>query len=93
MVHLNPGQVSAGPRKTHPPSTQALNVIPVLLRIPGLADKVFSGQKAFMTELDKLVAEHRRTRDPAQPPRDLTDAYLDEVEKVRRSCQGKLMAG
>ncbi|XP_040847342.1 cytochrome P450 2D17-like isoform X2 [Ochotona curzoniae] len=61
----------------------ALNVIPVLLRIPGLADKVFSGQKAFMTELDKLVAEHRRTRDPAQPPRDLTDAYLDEVEKAK----------
>ncbi|XP_040842934.1 cytochrome P450 2D17-like isoform X2 [Ochotona curzoniae] len=62
---------------------EALNVIPVLLRIPGLADKVFSGQKAFMTELDKLVAEHRRTRDSAQPPRDLTDAYLDEVEKAK----------
>ncbi|XP_004589515.2 cytochrome P450 2D17-like [Ochotona princeps] len=62
---------------------QALNVIPMLLRIPGLANKVFSGQKAFMTELDKLVAEHRRTWDPTQPPRDLTDAYLDEVEKAK----------
>lgn len=39
-----------------------------------------------MTLIDELVREHRTSRDPTQPPRDLTDAFLDEVEKVR--CPG-----
>lgn len=52
----------------------------MLLRIPGLATKVFPGQRAFMVLIDELVIEHRVTRDWAQPPRDLTDAFLDEVE-------------
>ncbi|XP_070267335.1 cytochrome P450 2D14-like isoform X2 [Myotis yumanensis] len=62
---------------------QVLESVPVLLRIPGLAAKVFKGQRAFMALLDELVAEHKMTRDPAQPPRDLTDAFLDEVEKAK----------
>lgn len=66
---------------------QVLESVPVLLRIPGLAAKVFKGQRAFMALLDELLAEHKMTRDPTQPPRDLTDAFLDEVEKVRGSCQ------
>lgn len=56
--------------------------MPALLRIPGLAAKVFPGQKAFMALIDELIAEQKMTRDPTQPPRDLTDAFLDEV-KVR----------
>uniref|UniRef100_A0A8C6C417 Cytochrome P450 n=1 Tax=Monodon monoceros TaxID=40151 RepID=A0A8C6C417_MONMO len=59
---------------------QVLEAIPVLLRIPGLAARVFPGQRAFMVLIDELVIEHRVTRDRAQPPRDLTDAFLDEVE-------------
>nr|XP_044634448.1 cytochrome P450 2D14-like isoform X2 [Equus asinus] len=62
---------------------QVLNAIPMLLHIPGLVAKVFPGQRAFMAQLDELVAEHRMTRDPAQPPRDLTDAFLDEVQKAK----------
>ncbi|XP_006776012.1 PREDICTED: cytochrome P450 2D17 [Myotis davidii] len=62
---------------------QVLESVPVLLRIPGLAAKVFKGQRAFMALLDELLAEHKMTRDPAQPPRDLTDAFLDEVEKAK----------
>ncbi|KAF5913825.1 hypothetical protein HPG69_018709, partial [Diceros bicornis minor] len=62
-----------------------VNAIPVLLHIPGLVNKVFPGQRAFMALLNELVAEHRMTRDPAQPPRDLTDAFLDEVEKAKRN--------
>ena len=61
---------------------QLLNGIPVLLNIPGLPDKVFSGKKAFMALQDELLTEHKMTRDPTQPPRDLTDAFLAEVEKV-----------
>ncbi|XP_052603440.1 cytochrome P450 2D3-like isoform X2 [Peromyscus californicus insignis] len=62
---------------------EVLNTFPILLRIPGLFDKVFPGQKIFMAMVDNLVNEHRRTRDPAQPPRDLTDAFLAEVEKAK----------
>uniref|UniRef100_A0A8C0XR11 Uncharacterized protein n=1 Tax=Castor canadensis TaxID=51338 RepID=A0A8C0XR11_CASCN len=62
---------------------ELLNAVPVLLRIPGLPGKVFPGQKAFFVLLDELLTEHRMTWDPAQPPRDLTDAFLAEVEKVR----------
>ncbi|KAL6092407.1 hypothetical protein STEG23_031765 [Scotinomys teguina] len=62
---------------------EVLNTFPILLRIPGLVDKVFSGQKIFMAMVDNLVTEHRRTWDPSQPPRDLTDAFLAEVEKAK----------
>ncbi|GAB1299655.1 Cytochrome P450 [Apodemus speciosus] len=47
----------------------------------GLVDKVFPGKKAFVAMLDELLTEHRTTWDPAQPPRDLTDAFLAEIEK------------
>ena len=57
--------------------------MPVLLRIPGLAARVFPAQKAFMTLIDELIAEQKMTRDPTQPPRHLTDAFLDEVKEVR----------
>ncbi|CAO2601486.1 Cytochrome P450 2D4 [Lemmus lemmus] len=60
-----------------------LNVFPVLLNIPGLPGKVFSGKKAFMALQDELLTEHKMTRDSTQPPRDLTDAFLAEVEKAK----------
>ncbi|XP_036064536.1 cytochrome P450 2D3-like isoform X3 [Onychomys torridus] len=62
---------------------EVLNTFPILLRIPGLADKAFPGPKTFTDMVDNLVTEHRRTRDPDQPPRDLTDAFLAEVEKAK----------
>nr|XP_002721421.1 cytochrome P450 2D17 isoform X1 [Oryctolagus cuniculus] len=62
---------------------RVLNVVPVLLRIPGLVDKVFSENKEFWGLVDELVTEHRITRDPTQPPRDMTDTYLAEVEKAK----------
>ncbi|XP_032774440.1 cytochrome P450 2D3 [Rattus rattus] len=62
---------------------EVLNMFPALLRIPGLADKVFPGQKTFLTMVDNLVTEHKKTWDPDQPPRDLTDAFLAEIEKAK----------
>uniref|UniRef100_A0A2K6H0L9 Cytochrome P450 n=1 Tax=Propithecus coquereli TaxID=379532 RepID=A0A2K6H0L9_PROCO len=62
---------------------QVVMAVPALLRIPALAVKIISARKAFMALLDELVTEHRMTRDPAQPPRDLTDAFLAEVEKTK----------
>ena len=32
--------------------------------------------------VDKLVTEHKRTWNSDQPPRDLTDAFMAEMEKV-----------
>lgn len=63
-------------------------MFPVLLHIPGLPGKIFQGQKAFMAVLDELIMKHKMTRDPTQPPRDLTDTFLDKVEEVRGSRQG-----
>lgn len=60
-----------------------LNSFPVLLRIPGVAGRVFPAQKAFLALMDELVTEHRATLDLSQPPRDLTDAFLFEVDKVK----------
>ncbi|XP_038534693.1 cytochrome P450 2D6 isoform X2 [Canis aureus] len=62
---------------------EALNSIPVLLHIPGLASKVFSAQKAFITLTNEMIQEHRKTRDPTQPPRHLIDAFVDEIEKAK----------
>ncbi|PNI48621.1 CYP2D7 isoform 3 [Pan troglodytes] len=62
---------------------EVLNAIPVLLHIPALAGKVLRFQKAFLTQLDELLTEHRMTWDPAQPPRDLTEAFLAEMEKAK----------
>ncbi|XP_022374664.1 cytochrome P450 2D15 isoform X3 [Enhydra lutris kenyoni] len=76
-------QLHAGVEEDQGVLREVLNSFPVLLHIPGLAGKVFSAQKAFMTLIDELVQEHRTTRDPTQPPRDLTDAFLDEVEKAK----------
>ncbi|KAM7115304.1 cytochrome P450 2D6 [Molossus nigricans] len=59
---------------------QVVDAFPVLLRIPGLPGKLFAGQKAFMDIVDELITEHRMTRDPTQPPRDLTDTFLDKVK-------------
>ncbi|XP_034372624.1 cytochrome P450 2D4 isoform X2 [Arvicanthis niloticus] len=60
-----------------------LNVFPMLLRIPGLVGKVFPGKRAFVAMLDELLTEHKMTWDPAQPPRDLTEAFLAEIEKAK----------
>ena len=57
--------------------------MPVLLRIPGLAAMIFPGLKAFMALIDELITEQKMTREPTQPPRHLTDAFLDEVKEVR----------
>uniref|UniRef100_A0A8C6HEP3 Cytochrome P450, family 2, subfamily d, polypeptide 40 n=1 Tax=Mus spicilegus TaxID=10103 RepID=A0A8C6HEP3_MUSSI len=62
---------------------KVVKMFPIVLRIPGLADKIFPGQKTFLTMVDKLVTEHKRTWDPDQPPRDLTDDFMAEMEKAK----------
>ncbi|KAM7317407.1 hypothetical protein ACRRTK_023709 [Alexandromys fortis] len=62
---------------------EVLNSFPMLLRIPGLGNKVFEGQRNFMVMMDNLLTENRRTRDPEKPPRNLSDAFLAEIEKAK----------
>ncbi|XP_017904335.1 PREDICTED: cytochrome P450 2D14 isoform X2 [Capra hircus] len=62
---------------------QVVEAVPMLLRIPGLAAKLIRGQKVFMTLIDELITEQKMTRDPTQPPRHLTDAFLDEVKEAK----------
>ncbi|XP_029897411.1 cytochrome P450 2D17 isoform X2 [Aquila chrysaetos chrysaetos] len=59
---------------------QLLNEVPILLRIPGVPQKVFRGQKAFMDFIDVLIDKHMETWNPAHI-RDFTDAFLKEMEK------------
>ncbi|XP_031247029.1 cytochrome P450 2D10-like [Mastomys coucha] len=62
---------------------EVLNAFPILLHIPGLADKVFQGRNTFMAILDNLLTENRTTWNPAQPPRNFIDAFLAEIEKAK----------
>ncbi|NWI28893.1 CP2DH protein, partial [Sula dactylatra] len=60
--------------------SQLLNVVPILLHIPGVPQKVFRGQKLFMDFIDVLIDKHMETWNPAYI-RDFTDAFLKEMEK------------
>lgn len=72
--------------------SQVLNAIPILLQIPGLPGKVFPKLNSFIALVDKMLIEHKKSWDPAQPPRDMTDAFLAEMQKVigssKRCSQG-----
>ncbi|XP_008634709.1 cytochrome P450 2D14 [Corvus cornix cornix] len=59
---------------------QLLNAVPILVRIPGLPQKVFQGQRELMDFIDVVIDKHMKTWDPAHT-RDLTDVFLKEMEK------------
>ncbi|XP_068938076.1 cytochrome P450 2D6 [Petaurus breviceps papuanus] len=61
---------------------QVANEFPVLLSIPGLPQWLFRGLNAFYDILDEFLEEHKATWDPTQP-RDMTDAFLMEIEKAK----------
>ncbi|NWW53517.1 CP2DH protein, partial [Pedionomus torquatus] len=63
---------------------QLLNQVPILLRIPGVPQKLFQGQKAFMDFIDVLINKHMETWNPAYI-RDFTDAFLKEMEKGKEA--------
>ncbi|KAK7795349.1 hypothetical protein U0070_011003, partial [Myodes glareolus] len=72
---------------------ELVNTFPVLLHIPGLPGKAFPKMMAFTNLLDKLLLEHKGTWDPAQPPRDLTDAFLAEMEKANGNPESSFNNG
>ncbi|KAL6088225.1 hypothetical protein STEG23_017671 [Scotinomys teguina] len=72
---------------------EVLNAVPILLRIPGLPGKAFPKLTAFVDSLDKMLIEHKTSWDPAQPPRDLTDAFLTEMEKAKGNPESSFNDG
>ncbi|KAK7796564.1 hypothetical protein U0070_023717 [Myodes glareolus] len=72
---------------------EVLNAVPVLLRIPGLPGKAFPKTTEFMDSLDKMLIEHKKTWDPAQPPQDLTHAFLAEMEKAKGNPESSFNDG
>lgn len=65
---------------------QLLHVAPILLRIPGLPQKIFRSQKEYIDFTEVLIEKHRETWNPAYT-RDFTDAFLKEMAKVWRDQQ------
>ncbi|XP_066489192.1 cytochrome P450 2D14-like [Tiliqua scincoides] len=59
---------------------QFLHEVPFLLYIPGIVEKAFQHQKALYAYIHELVKMHKETLDPSCR-RDITDAFLEEMEK------------
>ncbi|GAB1299658.1 Cytochrome P450 [Apodemus speciosus] len=74
-------------REAHGFIPEVLNTFLILLRPPGLADKVFQDQKTFRAILNNILTENRKILDAAQPPRNLTDAFLAEIEMIGSSTK------
>lgn len=62
---------------------QFLQVAPFFMYIPGILEKAFQHQRDLLVYIrDELVKVHKETWDPSCR-RDITDAFLEEMEKVR----------
>ncbi|KFP81064.1 Cytochrome P450 2D20, partial [Acanthisitta chloris] len=58
---------------------QLLNEVPILLRIPGVPQKVFRDVRAFMDFIDVLIDKHMESWDPDHT-RDFIDVFLKEMK-------------
>ncbi|NXC43053.1 CP2DH protein, partial [Penelope pileata] len=63
---------------------EILNVMPILLRIPGLPQRLFRCQKEYLDFIEALIDKHKETWDPAHI-RDFTDAFLKEMSKGKEA--------
>uniref|UniRef100_A0A452DKS8 Cytochrome P450 n=1 Tax=Capra hircus TaxID=9925 RepID=A0A452DKS8_CAPHI len=59
----------------------------VSVEAASVLQQIFPGLKAFMALIDELITEQKMTRDPTQPPRHLTDAFLDEVKEAKGNTE------
>ncbi|XP_023558419.1 cytochrome P450 2D16-like isoform X3 [Octodon degus] len=66
---------------------QLVNSVPLLTRIPWVAAKVLRSQRSIIALIHDLLTEHSTAWDPDQPPRDLTDAFLNEVHKAKGNSE------
>ncbi|XP_031456357.1 cytochrome P450 2D3-like [Phasianus colchicus] len=63
---------------------ELLHVAPILLRIPGLPQKIFRCQKEYIDFTEMLIDKHKETWNPAYT-RDFTDAFLKEMTKGKEA--------
>ncbi|XP_078496966.1 cytochrome P450 2D15-like isoform X2 [Lissotriton helveticus] len=59
---------------------QLANVIPVLVHLPGVGQKLFRAQENLFDFLRGIIAEHKESWNP-DLKRDFIDAFLEEMEK------------
>ncbi|XP_032822976.2 cytochrome P450 2D15-like [Petromyzon marinus] len=64
------------------PLGQICSIFPVLCKLPGPQQRIFTSQAKVQALMDDKIAEHRATLDLSNP-RDLIDAYLSEIEKEK----------
>ncbi|XP_004642428.1 cytochrome P450 2D16-like [Octodon degus] len=76
-----------GMRKANGLLLQVVNAVPFLTRIPWVAAKALPSQRTILAIIHSLLTEHNTTWDPDQPPRDLTDAFLNEVHKAKENSK------
>ncbi|XP_069508839.1 cytochrome P450 2D15-like [Ambystoma mexicanum] len=60
---------------------QVLNVVPGLVHIPGIVQKLFQPEKELLRFISDCAQDHKATRDPSIT-RDLIDAFFHEMEKA-----------
>ncbi|XP_078496972.1 cytochrome P450 2D15-like isoform X3 [Lissotriton helveticus] len=65
---------------------QLANVIPVLVHLPGVGQKLFRAQENLFDFLRGIIAEHKESWNP-DLKRDFIDAFLEEMEKVKGDPQ------
>ncbi|XP_069508834.1 cytochrome P450 2D17-like [Ambystoma mexicanum] len=61
---------------------QVMNVIPVLVKIPWLLQKVIKPHLDLSHYIEEIIKEHQKTWDP-EITRDFIDAFLFEIEKTK----------
>ncbi|MEE6524361.1 hypothetical protein FKM82_023783, partial [Ascaphus truei] len=61
---------------------QVAHSVPLLRHVPGLPQIIFKFKMRMLEYLQETISEHQRTWDP-NCTRDLIDAFLLEMEKVR----------
>ncbi|XP_069087566.1 cytochrome P450 2D15-like [Pleurodeles waltl] len=61
---------------------QLVNVVPALVHIPGVKQKIFRAHNKLFDFLRGVIAEHKEGWDP-NVKRDFIDAFLEKVEQVK----------
>ncbi|XP_063282431.1 cytochrome P450 2D15-like [Pelobates fuscus] len=63
---------------------QIANEIPILMKIPWLANKILEPEYKILPFLNDLISEHRKSFDPNHI-RDFIDAYMLEMKKMKEN--------
>ncbi|XP_067325265.1 cytochrome P450 2D14-like [Anolis sagrei] len=82
LMHLTEGIVTGVMENLF----QFMSLGPWFAHIPGPHQKVKQNFEAYRAFVIEIINEHKKTRDPTCP-RDLTDAFLEEIEKAKGNSE------